>query len=56
MQAEIAYIALHIGSYFESNGKGKMKVSCCFVYADYYAQYIQIINKIRSQFDDQLII
>ena len=53
---EIAYIALHIGSYFESNGKGKMKVSCCFVYADYYAQYIQIINKIRSQFDDQLII
>ena len=53
---EIAYIALHIGSYFENNGKGKMKISGCFVYADYYAQYTQIISKIRRQFDDQLMI
>jgi len=51
---EIAFIALHIGGYFENNLQNKHKVSCIFIYTDYYGNYKKTIEKISKIFSDSL--
>jgi len=51
---EIAFIAFHIGGYFENNVQNKNKISCTFVYANYYSNYKSILDKIARVFSDQL--
>lgn len=51
---EIAFLAFHIGAYFENNNK--RKINCIFVYIDYYSIHQQILDKIMQQFSDNMII
>lgn len=51
---EIAFIAFHIGSYFENNSQSQSKVNCAFIYADYYSIHKKILNKILMRFDNQI--
>jgi len=51
---EIAYIALHIGGYFENSLQNKHKVSCIFIYTDYYGNYKKIIEKISRIFSESI--
>ncbi|SHO50016.1 BglG family transcription antiterminator [Anaerocolumna xylanovorans] len=53
---EIAFIALHIGGYFENNLQNMNKVSCTFIYTDYYGNYKKTIEKISRIFSDSLYI
>lgn len=53
---EIAYIALHIGGYFENNFENQNKVSCIFVYENYYESYKKSLEKISFLFSDSLYI
>lgn len=53
---EITFIALHIGGYFENNLNQKNKVTCIFIYTDYYDTYKGIIEKISRLFADKLTI
>lgn len=52
---EITFIAFHIGSYFENNVQSKTKVTCAFLYADYYSIHKHVMDKIIRQFDDKII-
>lgn len=51
---EITFIALHIGGYFENNLQNKHKVSCIFIYADYYGSYKKAIEKLSRIFSDYM--
>lgn len=51
---EIAFIAFHIGSYFENNVQSKTKLTCMFIYADYYSMYKNTLEKIARIFDDHI--
>lgn len=51
---EIAFIALHIGGYFENSLHNQNKVSCIFIYADYYGIYKKTVEKISNLFSDTL--
>ncbi|MGX8850197.1 BglG family transcription antiterminator [Amedibacillus sp. YH-ame10] len=51
---EIAFIAFHIGSYFENNVQSKNKVTCAFIYADYYSIHKNVLDKIMRQFDQRI--
>lgn len=51
---EITFIAFHIGSYFENNVQSKTKVTCAFIYADYYSLHKHVMEKIIRQFDDKI--
>ncbi|WMC91494.1 BglG family transcription antiterminator [Kineothrix sp. MB12-C1] len=51
---EIAFISLHIGGYFENNMQNMNKVSCIFIYADYYGNHKKTIEKISRIFSDSL--
>lgn len=51
---EITFIAFHIGSYFENNVQSKTKVTCAFIYADYYSIHKNVMDKIIRQFDDKI--
>lgn len=51
---EIAFIAFHIGSYFENNVQSKNKVTCAFVYADYYSIHKNVLDKIIHQFSQRI--
>ena len=53
-QDEISLIALHIGSFIESNDSNKNKVSAVYVYADYHQFYQQNITKIQNHFENDL--
>lgn len=53
---EIAFIAFHIGAYFEENSLKKICLNCAFIYADYYAYYQNTIEKIMQKYDDKLIL
>lgn len=53
---EIAFIALHIGGYFENSLNKKNKVTCAFIYTDYYDAYKSITEKITSVFADVLTV
>lgn len=53
---EIAYIALHIGGYFENNLQKKSKVSCIFIYENYYESYKRALDKISTTFSSLLYI
>lgn len=52
---EITFIAFHIGAYFENNVQSKSKVSCAFVYADYYSLHKNVMDKIMQKFDDRIL-
>ena len=51
---EIAFISLHIGGYFENNLNNKGKVSCIFIYTDYYGAYKKVVEKIVALFSDTI--
>ena len=51
---EIAYIALHVGGYFENNSQSKNKTSCVFVYADYYDSHVAALKKLTNLFSESL--
>lgn len=51
---EIAYISFHIGSYFENNVQNKNRVTCLFLYADYYSTYKHVLDKITRILDDKI--
>lgn len=51
---EIAYLAFHIGSYFENNVQEKKKVNCAFIYADYYSIHKNMLNQLISKFENQI--
>ena len=52
---EITFIAFHIGSYFENNVQSKTKVTCAFIYADYYSIHKNVMEKIIRHFEDSII-
>lgn len=54
VEDEITFIAFHIGSYFENNVQSKAKVSCAFLYADYYSLHKQVMDKIIRQFGEKI--
>lgn len=51
---EIAFISLHIGGYFEVTLHNQNKVSCIFIYADYYGIYKKTVEKISQLFSDTI--
>ena len=51
---EIAFISLHIGGYFENSLSNKNKISCIFIYADYYGAYKKMVEKITTIFSDTI--
>lgn len=51
---EIAFIAFHIGSYFENNVLNKNFVVAAFIYADYYSLHKNTLDKIIRVFSDKL--
>lgn len=53
---EIAFIALHIGGYFENNRRNQTKVTCAFIYTNYYDNYKNAVKKISRVFADTLTI
>lgn len=53
-QDEISLIALHIGSFFESNQLNKHKLSAIYVYSNYHEFYRYNIEKIQKLFNDYL--
>lgn len=53
---EITYIALHIGRFFEENVQNKNKITCIFVYADYYGSHKVIIDKLQEIFTGYLAV
>lgn len=53
-ESEISFLAFHLGSYFENNHSNK--ITCVFVYIDYYSLHEKIIDKIMHQYTDYLYI
>lgn len=53
-QDEISFIALHIGSFFESNQMNKDKLAAIYVYSNYHEFYRYNIEKIQKLFNDRL--
>ena len=53
---EIAFIAFHIGSFFEINHMSKKKVQCLFAYTDYYGYHQNQIKKLNDLFRDDISI
>lgn len=53
---EIAFIAFHVGAYFEENSLKKNYLNCAFIYADYYAYYQNTLEKIMQKYDDKIIL
>lgn len=51
---EIAYLAFHIGAYFENNVQEKKKVNCAFIYADYYSIHKNLLNQLMAKFENQI--
>lgn len=51
---EIAFIAFHIGSYFENNVQSANKLSCLFIYADYYSIHQKLLDQITKTFSSQI--
>lgn len=51
---EITFIAFHIGSYFENNVRSKTKVTCAFIYADYYSIHKKVLDRIMQLFGDSI--
>lgn len=51
---EIAFLAFHIGSYFENNHNNK--INCIFIYIDYYNTYQKMLDKLIQQYADYLYI
>lgn len=51
---EIAFIALHIGAYFENTKNTKNKINCCYIYADYHNFHIKSVEEIKKTFDSSL--
>lgn len=55
-EGEISFIALHIGNYFETNLRRNDKVTCTFVYTDYYSTHQDLLDKIEKRFSNDLTI
>ena len=53
-QDEISLIALHVGSFIESNDLNKNKISAIYVYSDYHQFYQHNITRIQSRFEKDL--
>lgn len=51
---EIAYLAFHIGAYFENNVQEKKKVNCAFIYADYYSIHKNLLSRLMAKFENQI--
>lgn len=53
-QDEISLIAMHIGSFMESNDFNRNKVSAIYVYADYHQFFQHNVSKLQKQFEQEL--
>jgi lichenan operon transcriptional antiterminator len=53
---DIAFIALHIGGYFENTLSYASRVTCAFIYTDYNGTYKGVLDKISRIFADSLYI
>lgn len=51
---EIAFIAFHIGSYLENSNKNQNKISCIFIYTDYYSMHQKAVETIIKNFENEL--
>lgn len=51
---EIAFIAFHIGSYLENSNKNLHKISCIFVYTDYYSMHQKAAEMIMKTFSNEI--
>ena len=55
-QDEISLLALHIGSFIESNNSNKDKLTALYVYADYHDFYQNNIVNIQNRFPSSIMI
>lgn len=53
---EIAFLAFHIGGFFESSLVFSSKVTCAFLHTDYLDMHIKSLNRIAERFSDRLTI
>ncbi|WP_104200457.1 transcription antiterminator [Cryobacterium sp. Y29] len=53
---EIAYIAMHVGSYLEQHSPSEQLVSCVIVCPNYYTMHVQLRQRIERVLGDDLII
>ena len=53
-QDEISLIALHIGSFIESNDSNKNKLSAIYIYSDYHQFYQHNISTIQNRFEKDI--
>lgn len=51
---EIAFIAFHIGSYLENSNKNQHKISCIFIYTNYYSMHQKAVETIIKTFSDEI--
>ncbi len=51
---EIAFLAFHIGGYFENNTLYQSKLTCLFLYADYYNTHLKILDRIMKTFESSI--
>ncbi|TFD71853.1 transcription antiterminator [Cryobacterium sp. Hb1] len=53
---EIAYIAMHVGSYLEQHSQSEQLVSCVIVCPNYYTMHVQLRQRIERVLGDDLTI
>lgn len=53
---EIAFLAFHIGGYFENSRPDNSKLTCCFLFIDYHDIHRAALERIRSRYEGQLAI
>ncbi len=53
---EIAFLAFHIGGYFENNLLYQSKLTCLFIYADYYNMHLKMLDRIMKKFENYILI
>ncbi|MDH6366561.1 MULTISPECIES: PTS sugar transporter subunit IIA [unclassified Breznakia] len=51
---EIAYLAFHIGSYFENNAKSEKRLCCMFVYMEYHNTHQITMERVQQIFEDKI--
>lgn len=51
---EIAFIAFHVGSFFEISASTNKKVNCLFAYTDYYGFYQNQVKRIMDIFKEDM--
>ena len=54
IEDEIAYIAFHIGAFFERKKELKNKVLCALICPEYYGMQMETVNRLTQTFSDSL--